>query len=112
SARDAACNIVVADDKATDVDTLDLLPIRRRPHRELAVKARCLHFDLSQPGNLLICEIENQLARALNIGGFVPAGFRNRQTRSAKVEQRLDLGAPSIKGGIGQIDAYGSADPV
>src|ERR1700730_13506560 len=85
-ARDATRHIVLADGEAGDVDALDLLSIRRESHRELAVKARCLHFDFTQPGYLLICEIENQLARARNILGLVPARFGNRQAGCAKVE--------------------------
>src|SRR5207253_5754016 len=111
-ARDAARYIVVADGEAGDLDTLELLTIGRKRERELAVKPRGLHLDLTQPGNLLIRKIEHQLAHARDTGSFVPGGFRNRQTGSAKVEQRVDLGAPGIKSRIGQIDADRTADPV
>ena len=111
-ARDAASYVIVADNQAGDVDALELLPVGRERERKLAVKPGGLHLDFTQPRNLLIRKIENQLAHARNIAGFVPSGFRNQQAGCAKVEQRLNLGAPCIKSRIGQIDTDRSADPV
>src|SRR5439155_25707022 len=64
------------------------------------------------PGNLLVREIENQLAGTGNIRGFAPSCLRDREARRTKVEQRLDLGAPCIEDRIVQIDTDRSADPV
>ena len=105
----SACNVtrdvVIADHKALDVDTLDIFSVRCEPERKFCVEPRRLHLDLTQP-----CDLDHpfEISTTLPVPGTSGALFQpvsaTERPAARKVEPGLSLGAPRIKDRIGQIN--------
>ncbi len=90
-AGNRAADIALANDKAADLDPVDMLVVVAEQRREPAVEPGRRDLDLRDPGDLLIVEIEDERCRSRLIGRLFPAGLGDREGGATQIEQRRRL---------------------